>query len=134
MSKIIPDINNSTSHSVAFLLNDDINSTLSESGIVIRRFFAPMLRLLYKTQTKYKIVVNSRSKLHKTSVGQIFVINHRQGDDIIIGATAVNKSAYIVFGNSTLALETVNGLALWAYGMILLNRSSKTSRNATVKK
>ena len=46
----------------------------------------------------------------------------------------VNKSAYIVFGNKYLALDTTNGLGLWAYGMILLDRDNKTNRHCTYEK
>ena len=62
------------------------------------------------------------------------MLNHRQGDDIVIGAKAVARSAYIVFGNPYLALETNNGLGLWAYGMILLRRDVKSSRKAAYEK
>jgi len=132
-AKLLNDLKSGTSHSVDFVLNDDIEKSLSKSGIKIRKVFAPLMRIIYSTQTEYKIIIDSREKLLGAK-GRIFAINHRQGDDIVIGARAVNKSAYIVFGNKYLALETTNGLGLWAYGMILLDRDSKTSRKATYEK
>lgn len=132
-AKLLNDLKNGTSHSVDFVLNDDIEKSLSKSGIKIRKLFAPLMRIIYSMQTEYKIIVDSREKLSGAK-GRIFAINHRQGDDIVIGARAVNKSAYIVFGNKYLALETTNGLGLWAYGMILLDRDSKSNRKATYEK
>ncbi|MGM9589226.1 MAG: lysophospholipid acyltransferase family protein [Faecousia sp.] len=79
-------------------------------------------------------MIDSREKLPKSKLGRVFAINHRQADDIVIGANAVGQSGYVVFGNPYLAFETVNGLGLWAYGMILLNRDTPASRKASYEK
>ena len=131
---LISDFLHGTSHCVSYLQGFDAKHTLSVRGIRIRKIFAPLLRLVYATQTKYKIIIDSRVKLPKSSKGRIFVINHRQADDIVIGANAVGQSGYIVFGNPYLAFETTNGLGLWAYGMILLDRDTPASRKATYEK
>ena len=133
-ANLISDILNGSSHSVDFLLKEDVADCLSVRGIRVRKFFAPLLRLVYRTQTPYKIKVDYRETLVNGKKGRIFAINHRQGDDIVIGANVVNKSAYIVFGNKYLALDTTNGLGLWAYGMILLDRDNKTNRHNTYDK
>lgn len=86
---IIYDVAKGTSHCVSHLQKLDINSTLSARGIHIRKVFAPLLRLVYATQTKYRIIIDSRVELPQSSKGRIFVINHRQADDIVIGANAV---------------------------------------------
>ena len=134
LANLIPDIRNGSSHSVDFLLKEDVQDCLSVSGIRVRKLFAPLLRLVYRTQTPYKIRIDHREPLAYTKKGRIFAINHRQGDDIVTGANVVNKSAYIVFGNKYLSLDTTNGLGLWAYGMILLDRDNKTNRHNTYDK
>jgi len=131
---ILKDLKNSTSHCVDFLKKDSVEETISIAGIKIRKIFAPILRTAYRTQTEYKIVIDHREKLKRSRKGKIFVINHRQGDDIVIGANVANRSAYFVFGNQYLSLDTSNGLGLWAYGMILLNRDVKINRRATYQK
>lgn len=131
---ILTDLIHGTSHCVSYLQELNIARTLSARGIRNRKIFAPLLRLVYATQTKYRIIIDSRVRLPKSSKGRIFVINHRQADDIVIGANAVGQSGYIVFGNPYLAFETTNGLGLWAYGMILLNRDTPASRKATYEK
>ena len=134
LRNILADVKSGTSHSVDFLLQDDVESTVSKYGIALRKILAPVLRVLYRSKTKYKIVIVKREKLHRSPKGKIFAINHFQGDDIVIGANAVGQSGYFVFGNRYLALETLNGLGLWAYGMILLNRDATISRKATYEK
>ena len=131
---ILSDLLQGTSHSVSYLRELSIERTLSIHGIRIRRLFAPLFRLVYATQTDYRIIIDSREKLPKSKLGRIFALNHRQAVDIVIGANAVAQSGYIVFGNPHLAFETTNGLGLWAYGMILLNRDNPSSRKATYAK
>lgn len=133
-ANLISDIRNGSSHSVDFLLKEDVQDCLSVSGIRVRKFFAPLLRLVYRTQTPYKIRIDHREPLTYTKKGRIFAINHRQGDDIVTGANVAGQSAYIVFGNKYLSLDTTNGLGLWAYGMILLDRDNKTNRHNTYDK
>lgn len=131
---LLNDIFNQTSHSVDYLLSNKVEDTLSRKGIKIRKLVAPLLRIPYKTQSKYKLKIDSRSKLSKDGKPKIFVINHRQADDIVLGVNAVNESGYIVFGNKHLALETSNGLGLWAYGMILVDRNDQNSRKSSYEK
>lgn len=39
-----------------------------------------------------------------------------------------------MFGNKQLALETTNGIGLWAYGMILMERDNRDTRQAAFQK
>lgn len=134
LKTILNDVISGTSHCVDFLDSENSNCPTTETGIALRKFFSPLLRKIYLTQTKYRLVIDKREKLPAFENGYIFVMNHRQADDIVLGANVVNHSAYVVFGNAKLALETSNGLGLWAYGMILLNRSRKTNRHAAYDK
>ena len=133
IKKLLYDIKNGTSHSVDYLLSNDVESTLSEKGIRIRQIISPALRRFYLTQTKYKLIREPISgKI--VNEGKIFVINHRQADDIVLGANATKEHAYILFGNKDLVLETPFGLGLWANGVIVVDRDNKESRHAAYKK
>lgn len=133
LDKICYDIKNGTSHCVDFLTDNSVDKTLSKNGIKIRRVFSPLLRKIYLTKTPYKLIrENNIGKVTKNN--KIFVMNHRQADDIVLGANAIAEHAYVVFGNEKLVLETTNGLGLWANGMILLNRDDKLSRKSTYEK
>ena len=128
------DIKDGTSYSVSFIAEKDIEKSLSEKGIKVRKLLAPLLRKVYLTQTPYKLIKEKQPELKEPKSGKIYIINHRQGDDIVLGANAVGESAYIVFGNKYLALDTLNGLGLWGYGVILLDRDDKESRKITYDK
>jgi hypothetical protein len=132
--KLLSDIKNGTSHSIEYLLSNKVNKTLSKHGIIIRKIFSPIIRKVYSTQTEYKLIVDSREDIPRNVKSAIFIINHRQADDIVLAAQVINQSAYIVFGNSTLMLETTNGLGLWANGVYILDRDNKDSRKATSEK
>ena len=134
LKKIKKDILNGTSYSVDFLLSPEIEQSLSKNGIKIRKIFAPLLRKVYLTQTKYKLIKENNNSILKTKKGKIFVVNHRQSDDIVLGANAIGESGYFVFGNKYLALDTTNGLGLWAYGVILLDRDNPLNRKQTYAK
>ena len=133
LKKIITDFKNKTSYSVDYLKNDSVNKTLSKKGIKIRQFFSPVLRLIYCTQTEYKLVQDNKNMFKKNS-SKIYIINHRQADDIVLGANAIGENGYIVFGNEKLVFDTTNGIGLWANGMILLNRNNYESRKSTYEK
>lgn len=134
LKALLNDLKNGTSHSVGFLKEEGVRRTLSASGIIVRKVFTPLIRIAYQTQTEYKLIIDRKEKLKRSCIGKIFVINHRQADDIVIGAKVVNRSAYIVFGNPYLFLETRNGLGLWIYGVILLQRDLKSNRLAVYQK
>lgn len=129
------DIKNGTSHSLNYLLSDDVQKTLSKNGIRIRKIFSPFMRFIYGFQSEYKFVLDSREKLSKSKLGKIFIVNHRQGDDMVFSAKAVGKSGYFVFGNPILACESLtNGFGLWSYGMIIVKRNDKKSRQSSIDK
>lgn len=131
---LVNDIIHGTSHCVEYVNENNVNTTLSVHGIRSRKLIAPLLHMIYRLTTEYKIVVDNREKLPQTASGMICAVNHRQADDIVIAANAVKESAYIVFGNPFLAFETSNGLGLWANGLILLNRDDPISRKSTYEK
>lgn len=134
LKKLAIDLKNGTSYSVDYLLSPEVNETLSEKGIKIRKVFSPLLRLIYGFKTDYKLVIDSREEIKENDNGTIFVVNHRQSDDIVLGAKAIAESGYFVFGNKYLSFDTQNGLGLWAYGMILVDRDNELSRQSTYEK
>ena len=134
IEKLVSDIKNQSSHTLDFLLQNDVESTLSKSGIKIRKVFSPVLRKIYSTQTEYTLVKENVPKQACIKKGKIFIINHRQADDIVLGVNAVGESGYVVFGNKYLALDTINGWGLWGHGVILLDRNDSRSRKSTYDK
>ena len=128
------DLKNKTSHSVDYLLSCEVEKSLSKQGIKIRKAFSFLLRKVYKKQSKYKLSIEDNQPKRSNHKGKIYVLNHRQADDVVLGVNVVKDSGYIVFGNPYLALDTSNGLGLWAYGMILIDRNDPESRKSTYEK
>ena len=50
-ANLISDIRNGSSHSVDFLVKEDVADCLSVIGIRVRKLFAPLLRLVYRRKT-----------------------------------------------------------------------------------
>ena len=53
LKEILSDLKNGTSHSVSYLMSNDVETALSKKGIKIRKIFSPLLRMIYLTQTDY---------------------------------------------------------------------------------
>ncbi len=75
---IVKDLKNGTSHSVKFLLENDIETTLSKRGIKVRKLFGGLMRIIYLTQTDYRLIIERKERLGRSKKGRIFAINHRQ--------------------------------------------------------
>ncbi len=132
---IFNDIKNNTSHSLDYLLSDNLDESLSKNGLKIRKVISPLLRKIYRGQSNYEYVLDGREEFSNNSTGNIFVVNHRQSDDMVFSALTAGCSGYFVFGNKILALESAaNGYGLWLYGMILLDRDNKKSRRSCYEK
>ena len=69
MRTIINDLKNGTSHSVKFLLDNDIQTTISKKGIKVRKLFGGLMRNIYLTQTEYKLIIDKREKLGRLKKG-----------------------------------------------------------------
>jgi len=131
---LLKDLKDQSSHSVDYLLKSKVEETLSVKGIKIRKLFTPLLRFVFGFETKYKLMVDKRIPLEKSDKGRIYIVNHRQGDDIVLASKAIEDSGYFVFGNRYLSLDTINGFGLWGHGMILLDRDNKENRQSTYEK
>ncbi len=127
-------LKNKNSHSLEYLLSNNVEDCLSVAGIALRKITAPILRAAYKKHISHRVVIDSTSPLAKSKKGRIYAVNHRQKDDIIISMLVSGTSAYTVFGGTEIALDTLNGLGLWLYGMIMIDRSSKASRQSAYAK
>ena len=132
--KLPLDLKNKTSRSIDYLLSPKVEDCLSCTTLKIRKLISPILRKAYRKHVPYEIVKDTSVPLEKGKKGRIFAVNHRQKEDIIISMIAADDSAYVLFGGLDIALDTMNGLGLWAYGMILIDRDDKQSRTAAYSK
>ena len=133
-SKLPSDIKNRTSRSIEHLLSHNVEDCLSLIGLKTRKLISPLLRKAYRNHVPYDIIKDNACHLADNGKGRIYAVTHRQKEDIIISMIAADDSAYVLFGGLDIALNTFNGLGLWAYGIILVNRDDKKSRNAAYNK
>ncbi len=134
LGKIGTDLKNKTSRSIEHLLSHRVEDCLSVSGIYLRKAISPLLRKAYRHHIDYRLIIDSCIPLPKSRKGRIFAVNHRQKEDIILSMLVSDHSAYTVFGGTDIALDTMNGLGLWAYGIIMIDRHSKASRRSAYDK
>lgn len=132
--KLGTDIKNRTSYSIDYLLSHRVEDCLSVGGIALRKAISPILRTAYRHHIDYKVIVDQSAPLKKSRKGRIFAVNHRQKEDIIASMLVADSSAYVVFGGMDIALDTFNGIGLWAYGMILIDRDNPHSRKSAYDK
>ncbi len=133
-TKLPGDIRNKTSRCIDHLLSHKVEECLSLPGLKIRKIISPLLRKVYRNYVPYEIIKDCAVPLSKTDKGRIFAVTHRQKEDIIISMIAAEDSACVLFGGLDIALDTMNGLGLWAYGVILIDREDKQSRKAAYNK
>ncbi len=132
---LLRDITHGTFHCIKYLDTNDCSSAIGKLGIQIRKLISPLMRLIYRTQSTYKIIVEDCAPLLKSKNGIIFVVNHRQSDDMVFSAVAAGTNGWFVFGNPVLLFESLkNGFGLWANGVILLRRNDKENRHAACEK
>ena len=106
LSVLLKDLKDGSSHSVDYLLSPNVLDTLSKKGIKIRKVFTPCLRFIFGLQSEYKLKVDHRNILSKNEKGRIYIVNHRQGDDIVFASKTIKDNGYFVFGNRYLSLNS----------------------------
>ena len=62
LKQLKQDLKDGTSYSVDFLLKETVEETISNKGIKVRKVFAPLLRAVYLSQSKYKLVRDNSPK------------------------------------------------------------------------
>ena len=116
-----------------YLISDNPDDVISKHGIRIRKIFHPTFVKLLPLTTKNKLKVERRSKIPK---GRpiIFVASHGFRDDIALSLKTIKKHAYLVYASIPDFYYSIDGLALWANGVYLMDRKDKDSKAALIPK
>ncbi len=64
----------------------------------------------------------------------IYAVNHGFIEDVMSTIVMSERHAFFLFGSLPNFFNTINGLAFYLYGAILVNRRNKESRNSSVDK
>jgi len=116
-----------------YLIDNDPNKVISKYGIKIRKLFHPVLVKLLPFTTKNKLKVVRRAKIPKNR-NVIFAPTHGFRDDIALTLKTVGEHAYLVYASLPDFYYSIDGIALWANGVYLMNREDKSSKRALSSK
>jgi len=115
------------------LWENDPKKTIKLYGIIIRKIIYPILRLMIPFTTKYSLLVVERGYVPpKEPI--LFVSTHAFREDVEAAFVGAGRAAYILNGSVSVVMRSVDGITNWIVGMILVDRTDKSSRRAAKEK
>lgn len=123
-----------------YLMSYEPKDVISKKGIKIRKIFHPaFVKLLPLTSVnKLKIVKNYDMNGKRIKVPKdkkvIFVPNHGFKDDVALSIMTAKYHSYVVFASLPDFYYTIDGYALWANGVITMDRRDQKSKDSLLPK
>ena len=116
-----------------YLTSNDPTRTVSKSGIALRKMLYPLIRRLSGPLTEVKGIPVRMEPLPPGP--KIFAVTHTYSrEDIAWGISLAGEQSYLITNAYQELFYTSDGLALWASGIILVDRYDKENRQASLKK
>lgn len=116
-----------------YLKSNDAEKVVSKSGIRIRKFIFPALRLILNIANPYKLIIVRKAKIPENRP-IIYAPTHGFKDDALNTIVLINKSLYILMGALYYFYNSLEGIAAWLIGVAIVDRSDKNSRLASLPK
>jgi len=135
-NKVFGEVNGKKQHynkCFEYLMSNNPEDVLSKRGIKIRRIFHPIFTKLLPLTTKNKLKVVRRAPIPKDRP-VIFALSHGFRDDIAVGLKTIKKHAYLAYASLPDFYYSIDGLALWANGVYIMDRKDKESKKALIPK
>ena len=110
-----------------------VDNFTSDFGIKIRRWMNTPWRTILRCCTKRRIIIEKYPGLSKDEP-YIFVANHSFDEDIISALASIDRNVYMLQGTTDQTLHNPLFLAMWANGMIYVNRLDAGSRRDAIEK
>lgn len=139
-----------------YLLDNDPDKCVSRKGLKRRQRISPLLHkfapstlsntqvfedrndLMYRDDLYVPVdgykKINYSKNISIPSEPVIWVANHAFKDDTLASILAQNRQASIMFGSLPQFYNTMDGLTGWIIGVAMVNRASKQSKHASLKK
>lgn len=114
-------------------LTATVDDFTSEIGIKIRRTVNKPWRTILKCCTKRHIILEEYPQLDKNKP-YIFVANHSFDEDVISVLASIDRNVYMLQGTTDQTLHNPIFIAMWANGMIYVNRLDSESRQGSIEK
>ena len=110
-----------------------VDNFTSDFGIKMRRLVSTPWRTILRCCTKRRIISENYPQLDKNE-SYVFVANHSFDEDIISVLASIDRNVYMLQGTTEQMLHNPVFLAMWANGMIYVNRLDAESRKAAIEK
>ena len=123
--------------SLEYLISDNPEDVISKRGIKLRKIFHPVFAKLLPltSQNKLKIVKDGFGEYEIPKDKKIiYVASHGFKDDVALSLMAAKYHAYMVFASIPDFFYTIDGYALWANGVFLMDRKDEASKKALLSK
>lgn len=111
----------------------DINNFTSVSGILIRRKINRVWRKILSLGTHRKVHIEQYPSLNKNEA-YLFAANHSFDEDAISILQSIDRNAYMLQGTTHQMEHNPIFYAMWANGMIYVNRLDDKSRKESLDK
>lgn len=131
---------------LGYLLDNDIDKTISSKGITARRKLNPVIKKLGPMfLASPQIIENRNSLVHPgcnipdteiilPDTPVIWTPNHSFKDDALATILAIKRHAYLLFGSLPQFYNTIDGITAWLNGVVMINRKSKISKQVAMEK
>ncbi len=113
-----------------YLLDNNPDNVLSYRGIRIRKFINPVFRNLVQFTSNNKFHIERTCELPKNRP-LIFSPTHGFRDDVAMTIKTIGTHAYLLYGSIPDFYYSIDGIALWVNGTIIVDRKNKESRKAS---
>lgn len=111
----------------------DVEHFTSNIGLKIRKIVNRPWRFCLKIATSRKIHIVEYPQLEKKK-NYVFACNHSFDEDVISALCVIDRNAYVLNGSTDQTEHNPQFLALWANGMIYVDRNDNKSRQQSILK
>lgn len=92
-----------------YLKKNEPEKVLAKTGVTLRKWINPMIRILAPLSCKYKLEFVKKTKLPKGRP-LIFAPTHGFKDDVVFSVASIPMNAYILFGSLPQFFHTFDGI------------------------
>ena len=116
-----------------YLTSNDPKRTITKTGLQFRKAIYPLVRRLSGPLTDVEGILVKNAPVPKGP--KIFAVTHTYSrEDIAWAISLAGEQSYLLTNAWRELFFTSDGLALWASGIILVDRYDKTNRRASIQK
>lgn len=121
---------------LVYLMDNDPKKVMSKTGLEIRKKINPLFRKLVNLFASSKLIIETETKKNDLPKDRpiIFASTHGFRDDIVSAIKAAGVHGYVLYGSLPDFYYSIDGIALWLNGVIIVDRKDKESRHAAIKK